>query len=89
MARSTAGERWAFIADYLDPSSGVRWTYQLFAYVKPEAAVDVEMVRTEELDITMLTMVAMHCILPAPLLLPMHDILCQAATNVHLWLCAV
>jgi hypothetical protein len=42
-SRST--ERWAFLADWQDPNSGVRWTYQLFAYLVPDAHVEVEMVR--------------------------------------------
>lgn len=47
-SRSAAGvERWAFLADWLDPNSGVRWTYQLFAYLVPEAQIELEMVSTE------------------------------------------
>jgi hypothetical protein len=37
-------EHWAFVADWTDPSSGVRWTYQLFAYLVPGAPLEVEMV---------------------------------------------
>lgn len=42
-----AVERWAFVADWTDPSSGVRWTYQLFAYLVSGAPLEVEMVRGE------------------------------------------
>lgn len=46
-SRSAAGvERWAFIADWLDPNSGVRWTYQLFAYLVSDAPIELEMVST-------------------------------------------
>lgn len=41
---SCSTERWAFLADWQDPNSGVRWTYQLFAYLVPDAHVEVEMV---------------------------------------------
>lgn len=45
-SRSAAGvERWAFIADWLDPNSGVRWTYQLFAYLVSDGPLEIEMVR--------------------------------------------
>lgn len=46
---TTAAEQWAFICDWLDPNSGVRWTYQLFAYVSPDGSpVEVEMVSTRQ-----------------------------------------
>lgn len=47
MSGSSSGQRWAFIADWLDPNSGVRWTYQLFAHhagAPTNAAIEVEMV---------------------------------------------
>lgn len=44
-AAGGAVERWAFVADWTDPNSGVRWTYQLFAYLVPGAPLEVEMVR--------------------------------------------
>jgi hypothetical protein len=49
-SRSAAGvARWAFIADWLDPNSGVRWTYQLFAYLVPDGPLEIEMVRIQAL----------------------------------------
>lgn len=47
MANVAGRERWAFIADWTDPGSGVRWTYQLFAYLPEQdaaEAVEIEMV---------------------------------------------
>lgn len=37
-----ATERYAFVAEWLDPNAGVTWRYQLFYYFKTK---EVEMVR--------------------------------------------